>query len=489
VHLDVGPHCFVVFGGTGDLNRRKLLPALYQLARRRALGERYAILGVARDPARDDASFRRWVREGLDEAGVPDHDADVWCDDCIFYHCVARGTPEEFQGLAARIAQLERDLDLPGNRVFYLALPPGAFRGTIEGLGGAGLSRGAGWTRLVIEKPFGRDLASAQELNALVHRSFDESQVYRIDHYLGKETVQNLLVFRFANAIFESLWNRDRIESVQITVAESLGVEQRAGYYDRAGALRDVVQNHVTQLACLIGMEVPAAFDAKSVRHEKIKVLKAIGAIRPDDLVLGQYAPGAIDGQRVPGYRGEKGVAPDSRTESYVALRLRVDTWRWQGVPFYIRTGKRLPQRLTQIAVTFRRAPVWLFQTMGHCEPHSNVLLLTLQPDEGFVLQFDVKEPAEPLTLRTLPLHFQYREAFGDIPDAYETLLLDVLTGDQTLFVHAEETEAAWRLYTPVLQSPPRLHEYPAGSWGPAAADRLLAELGHEWHRPIEAGA
>ncbi len=480
---------FVVFGGTGDLNRRKLLPALYHLARRRLLSERHAILGVARDPERDDASFRRWAREALDEAGIAQDDAGVWCDECVFYHCVGNGTPEEFRGLAGRIERLEAELGLPGNRVLYLALPPEGFPSTITGLGEAGLNRSAGWTRLVIEKPFGKDLTSARELNALAHRYFDESQLYRIDHYLGKETVQNLLVFRFANAIFESLWNRDRIESVQFTVAESLGVEQRARYYDTAGALRDMVQNHATQLVSLIAMEVPTAFDADSVRYEKIKVLKSIDAIRPEDVVLGQYGRGAIDGREVPGYREEPGVAPDSRTESYVALRLRVDTWRWHGVPFYVRTGKRLPRRLTQIAVTFRRAPVCLFETLGGCEPNANVLLLTLQPDEGFVLCFDVKEPSEPLSLRTLPLHFDYKEAFGQIPDAYETLLSDVLTGDQTLFVHAEETEASWRLYTSLLGRDLPLHAYPSGTWGPEAATHLLGLGGHRWEGPIETGS
>jgi glucose-6-phosphate 1-dehydrogenase len=480
------PQLFVIFGGTGDLAARKLLPALERLAERGLIGDRWAVLGVARDPERDDASFRGWAREALEESGAAAEEAATWCDRRLFYQPLPDGTPEDYLALAARIQRLEEDLDLPGNRIFYLALPPGAFPGTISGLGEAGLNRSAGWTRLVIEKPFGRDLRSARELNALAHRYYEEQQLYRIDHYLGKETVQNLIVFRFANAVFESIWNRDRIENVQITVAESLGVEQRAGYYDRSGALRDMVQNHVTQLVSLIGMEAPVVFDAETVRREKIKVLKSLDEIRADDVVFGQYGAGAAEGVEVPGYRQEPGVPTGSTTETFVALRLRLNSWRWQGVPFYLRTGKRLNRRLTQIAVVFREAPVCLFESLGACTPDSNVLLLTLQPDEGFVLCFSVKEPGDQMSLRTLPLRFHYGEAFGEIPEAYETLLLDVLQGDQTLFVHADEAEASWRHYAPLLESDQPVEEYAAGSWGPQAADRLLAELGHEWHPPVD---
>ncbi|NIM52085.1 MAG: glucose-6-phosphate dehydrogenase [Gemmatimonadales bacterium] len=482
----VEPHTFVILGGTGDLTRRKLLPALCTLARKQLLGKRHVVLGVARDEAMNDEGFRQWAREGLVEAGFTPEGIAAWCDSCLHYQCIGRGTAREYAELGTRIAGLDSEHDLPGNRVFYLALPPGAYPGAITGLGEAGLNRSAGWTRLVIEKPFGRDLASAQELNAVAHRYFSESQLYRIDHYLGKETVQNLLVFRFANAIFESLWNRDRVRNVQITVAESLGVELRAGYYEQAGALRDMVQNHVTQLVSLIGMEVPATFDAESVRHEKIKVLRSISEIRSEDVVFGQYSTGQINGKHAAGYLEEPGVAPNSRTESYVAMRLSIDTWRWQGVPFYVRTGKRLSRRLTQIAVTFHRAPICLFESLGGCDTNSNVLVLTLQPDEGFALCFDVKEPATPFRLRTLPLHFHYREAFGEIPDAYQTLLLDTLTGDQTLFVHGDEAEASWRLYGTLLDQKPRVHSYPAGSWGPVEADRLLGGGGDAWHGPVD---
>jgi glucose-6-phosphate 1-dehydrogenase len=309
-----------------------------------------------------------------------------------------------------------------------------------------------------------------------VHRHFDEAQVYRIDHYLGKETVQNLLVFRFANAMFETLWNRDHIEAVQITVAEELGVEQRAGYYDRAGALRDMVQNHLTQLMTLVAMEVPSAIAADAIRAEKIKVLRAVAPIRRENVVYGQYAPGTVGGEAVPAYRDEPGVAAGSATETFVALKLELDNWRWQGVPFYLRTGKRLARRLTEIEVKFRRAPVWLFRSAG-CEEdvHRNTLLLTLQPDEGFSLLFEIKAPGERFHLRQLPLHFSYAEVFPRIPEAYQTLLRDLLAGDQTLFVHADEVETAWSLYTPLLEEPHEPRPYVAGSWGPAEADELRA--------------
>jgi len=310
--------------------------------------------------------------------------------------------------------------------------------------------------------------------------------VYRIDHYLGKETVQNLLVFRFANSIFESLWNRDRIETVQITIAESLGVGTRAGYYDHAGALRDMVQNHLTQLLALIAMEVPVALEAAPVRYEKIKLLKAIAPIPMSSVVYGRYGPGVTEGAPVPGYLDEVDVEAASTTPTFVALKLAIDTWRWQGVPFYVRTGKRMARRLSEITVTFRKPPVSLFEAAGCREATANVLRLTLQPDEGFSLCFEVKAPGEPFSLRTEPLDFLYREAFGSIPDAYETLLLDVLIGDQTLFVHAEEAAASWKLYGPVLESEIPVHTYDAGSWGPREADELLERDGYRWQGPID---
>ncbi|MCH7760637.1 glucose-6-phosphate dehydrogenase [candidate division TA06 bacterium] len=478
----IEPHLFIILGGTGDLTQRKLLPALYRLTAQGILNDRSRILGVARDSNLSDQSFRNWAREALATAGVSGKEMTAnWCDQCVYYQPIGVGSEGDYRSLLARVQELERKYNIAGNRAFYLALPPDAFPTTIRGLGQVGLNQSSGWTRLVIEKPFGHDLASAQELNRLVHTDFNESQIYRIDHYLGKETVQNLLVFRFANAIFESLWNRDRVESIEITVAEDLGIEKRAHYYEHAGALRDMVQNHLTQLLTLVAMEVPPSFEADAIRTEKIKVLHTVMPIRPEEVVLGQYTRGKIDGQEVPGYREEPGVAPDSNTETSVAFRVEIDNWRWQGVPFYLRTGKRLPRRLTQIAVTFRSPPICLFQSLDGCQIHPNVLTITLQPDEGFDLFFEVKAPVQPVKIKTQRLHFRYTEAFGPLPEAYETLLLDVLTGDQTLFVHADEVEASWRLFAPLLEQKPQVHEYAAGSWGPPEADQITDREGRRW--------
>lgn len=472
----VEPHLFVILGASGDLTSRKLLPALYEMITRQGLGEGCRILGVSGSPLNDE-SFRARAREALEEAGYSDDDLAAWCDRALHYER-ARG---EYEAVADRIKALEDDYGLPGNRVIYLALPPQAFPTTIEGLGRAGLNSSPGWTRLVIEKPFGRDLDSARNLNTLVHTHFAEEQVYRIDHYLGKETVQNLLVFRFANALFESSWNRDRIKDVQITVSEDHGIGNRAGYYEEAGALRDMVQSHLTQVFTLIAMEPPVAFEAQAIRDEKVKVLRSIKRIDPNAVVFGRYTAGEMDGQPVPGYHGEAGVAADSTTETFVALRLDIDNWRWQGIPFYLRTGKRLPRRLTQIVVTFRDTPVYFFTKAGSDEVRSNKLVITLQPDEGFRLFFNVKAPEDEVRLETRPFHFSYRETFGELPEAYETLIFDVLTGDQTLFVRGDEVEESWRLFTPLLEGGLGIHTYEAGTWGPEAADRLALRDGSDW--------
>jgi glucose-6-phosphate 1-dehydrogenase len=475
------PCLFVVFGATGDLMRRKLIPALFRLGHGKLMPDPFRILGVSRGADIDDAKFRDWIRDALVEGKFADAAAAAaWAAAHADYQPIGSGESGDFTALQHRIEAIEREHRLPGNRIHYLALPPSAFPPTIEALGAAGLNHSAGWTRLVIEKPFGRDLASAVELNHLVHTHFDESQVYRIDHYLGKETVQNLLAFRFGNALFESAWNRDHIASVQITVAEALGVESRAAYYEQAGALRDMVQNHLTQLLTLTAMEVPTAFEADSIRFEKVKVLRSLATLKADAVIFGQYAGGEIDGTKVQGYREEPGVEPDSRVETFVAMRLAIENWRWQGVPFYLRTGKRLPRRVTQIVIEFRMPPVALFRAMSDAGPTTNVLTIALQPDEGFDLSFEVKSPGEPFRLQSEHMQFRYPSAFGELSEGYDTLLLDVIEGDQTLFVHADETEASWRFYQPLLDGGRRVEPYWAGSWGPAAAS-LFTGNGGEW--------
>ncbi len=336
--------------------------------------------------------------------------------------------------------------------------------------------------RVVFEKPFGHDFHSARELNTRLHRFLNESQIYRIDHYLGKETVQNLLAFRFANPIFESLWNRDTVESVEITVAEDLGVEHRGAYYQEAGALRDMVQNHLTQLLTVVGMEVPTSFEASEIRAEKLKVLRSISPIRPQDAIFGQYTAWDVAGQRIAGYLEEPGVSPDSTTETYVALKLEIHNWRWRGVPFFLRTGKRLPRKITQVAVTFRAAPIQVFRSLEPGSLNPNKLLITLQPSEGFSLCFSVKTPGRPFKFTDRALRFDYGQGFGgELPEAYETLLRDVMIGDQTLFVTAEFTETAWRLYDPLLLDPRPVHFYTASSWGPKEADALVERDGLNW--------
>ena len=468
---------FVVFGATGDLMARKLLPALFHLADDGLLPIGYQILGVGRHASIDDAGYRSWAVDALRAAGIDaPQKVEQWCATALHYQASSQASNADYLLIGARIAELETRNNTQ-NRVLYLALPPGAFPATIAALGEAGLNACAGWTRLVIEKPFGRDLASAVELNALVHRHFVEGQIYRIDHYLGKEMVQNLLAFRFGNALFESAWNRDHIESVQITVAEALGVEDRAAYYENNGALRDMVQNHLTQLLTLTAMEVPAAFEADSIRFEKVKVLQSVAPLTEDAVVFGQYAAEQVNGERVAGYREEPGVSPRSNTETFVALRVQIENWRWQGVPFYLRTGKAMGRRVSEIAIKFRRPPVALFRAAAGTHALSNVLVIALQPDDGFDLSFTVKSPGTPFALQTQRMRFRYAQAFGEVlGGGYETLLLEVVHGDQTLFVHASETEAAWQLFGPLLQKRQRIHFYPAGSSGPAAADTLWAK-------------
>jgi glucose-6-phosphate 1-dehydrogenase len=421
--------------------------------------------------------------EGLKSHGATNAgELRKWCEDHIHYQTVREGGLSDYEALATFIRRLEIARNLPENRVFYLALPPSTVPPTVEVLDKCGLLKSHGWVRVVFEKPFGHDFHSARTLNTLLHRYLDESQIYRIDHYLGKETVQNLLAFRFANPIFESLWNRDSVDNVQITVAEDLGVEHRGAYYQQAGALRDMVQNHLTQLLTVVAMEVPVSFEAAAIQSEKLKVLHSMAPIDPGNAVFGQYTAWHVDGHTIPGYLEEPGVSEDSRTDTFVALKAELHNWRWRGVPFYLRTGKRLPRKITQVAVTFKEAPTQVFRSLEPGDIGPNKLLINLQPSEGFALCFSVKSPGRPFRFSSRSLGFNYAEAFGgELPEAYETLLRDIMIGDQTLFVTSDFTETAWRLYDPLLTGDRLVHPYTAGSWGPREADVLVEREGHQW--------
>lgn len=471
----------VIFGATGDLSHRMVFPALHRLATKGLLSERAHLVGVGRRALTDEVfveSIRKTLRA---ETSNTSPSGSAWIEKRLHYLQLANPDQQHGQQLRHQIEELEKRVGLQGNRIFYLALPPEAFGPTVNAIGEAGLHESAGWTRIVVEKPFGRDLQSARELNNILHRYFNEPQIFRIDHFLGKETVQNLLVLRFANPIFETLWSRDRVESVQFTVAETLGVEGRAAYYETAGALRDMVQNHLTQMLCLIAMEVPGSFQPEAIRDEKVKLLRSVAPIQAGHAIFGQYEEGKVDSKKVSGYRQEPGVNSRSTTETFVALRLAVENWRWQGVPFYLRVGKRMPQRLSQIVVQFRRPPVKIFHPHEGCVLHSNSLTIILQPNEGLDLCFEVKEPGPEIRVRSQRLHFRYDEAFAPLPSAYETLLQDILRGEQTLFVRSDWVEQSWQLYDPVLQNPPVLQPYRAGCWGPDQSSKLLSPEHSPW--------
>jgi len=486
------PCAVVMFGASGDLAKRKLLPALYDLAVHACLAPRFRLLGFARTEMTDD-QFRSNTGDALAKKDGPGADAAKRQEFLkqLHYFSGNYDDPASYQQLAQRLDELDREGHLAGNRLFYLATPPEVYPHVIEQLGRAGLAKpksNGSWTRVIIEKPFGRDGASARELNATVLKVFDESQVYRIDHYLGKETVQNLLVFRFGNGIFEPLWSRNYIDHVQITAAEALGVERRAAFYETAGALRDMIQSHVLQLMSLVAMEAPANFDATSVRNEKIKILQSIRPLDPEavwkSVVRGQYGAGSAMGGAVPAYRQEPGVNPSSATETFVALKLMVDNWRWSGVPFYLRSGKRMPRPATEIAIRFKQAPHMVFQGSS-IEPNS--LVLNIQPDEGISLSFGAKAPGSQMQIRPVTMDFLYRQAFGaGSREAYATLINDCIRGDATLFDRADSVEAAWGLVDPILKAwrdaaAPPFPNYPAGSNGPRAADELLTSEGRRW--------
>jgi glucose-6-phosphate 1-dehydrogenase len=502
------PCALVIFGATGDLTRRKLVPALYALSAQGLLPAGFTVVGAARSAETDEA-FRTSLRESVEKFGrLPVTDAQ-WSAfaDGVRYAQVDYSSADGMSGLRGVLEEVDLERATAGNRVYYLSIPPSGIATVARRLGEARMNRPpsqGGYVRLIVEKPFGRDLASSRALDEELHRYFDESQIYRIDHYLGKETVQNLHVFRFANGIFEPVWNRQYIDHVQITVAESIGVEGRGAYYEESGALRDIVQNHIMQLVALVGMEAPANFSPETVRDEKVKLLRAIRPIHPDDAlastVRGQYGPGWIDGQQVPGYREETGVSPTSLRETFVALKLDIDNWRWAGTPFYLRTGKRLPRRATEVAIQFRRVPHSPFggqvaipvgaPERGSIDP--NMLVVRIQPDEGITLRINAKVPGQAMRIRSVNMDFLYGTSFlTQSPEAYERLLLDCMLGDATLFAREDEVEEAWRVCSAILDGwrahPPGVDELPnyeAGTWGPQAAHDLLARDGRSWRRP-----
>ncbi len=484
------PTALVIFGASGDLTRRKLLPALYQLARAQRLPARFAVIGVARSTM-DDEGFRQQFHDSLKEfAGLdkPDDVSKALAQSMRYVQGELDDT-----ALYDRLGSTLKEAGAPDGVLFYLAIPPSVYGTVAEHLGASKLASaddGHGWRRVIVEKPFGSDLSTARALNQLLHKHLDESQIFRIDHYLGKETVQNLLVFRFANGMFEPIWNRRYIDHVQITAAETVGVERRASYYEHAGALRDMVQNHLMQVLALIAMEPPIAFSAENVRDRKLDALMSVQPILENgntSVVRAQYRAGWVNGEEVPGYREEEGVAPQSATETYVALRLQLDSWRWAGVPFYIRTGKRLPKRTTEIAIQFRRPPLHIFKKISPTAIASNLLVVNVQPDEGISIRFEAKLPGSRMQLAPVMMNFRYGNAFGTaVPEAYETLLLDAMLGDPTLFARHDFVEASWALITPVLEAwtaggAPRLACYEAGEWGPPEADAMMSAEGRRW--------
>jgi glucose-6-phosphate 1-dehydrogenase len=499
VRLERGadPCTVVIFGASGDLTKRKLIPALYRLTQERLLPAEFAILGFSRSPMSHD-EFRDKMKDAIVTYSEAKRvDEAVWQSFAqgIYYISGDINDPDCYKRMNELLDQIDRERGTAGNRVFYLSVAPSLYSEAIEQIGAANLARPkeGSWTRIIIEKPFGHDLESAKQLNKDVANVFEEEQVYRIDHYLGKETVQNLLVFRFANGIFEPIWNHRYIDHVQITNAEAIGVEGRGGYYETAGVLRDMIQNHVFQVLSLVAMEPPISLSANAVRDEKIK---AMHAVRPftvetvaENVVRGQYGPGSVGGKDVIGYRQEPGVNPESATDTYVALKMYFDNWRWAGVPFYLRSAKRMPKRLTEIAIHFKQAPHLLFSNIAQQQLEPNVLVVRIQPDEGITLRVGAKVPGQITRIRWVNMDFRYGASFGiSSPEAYERLLLDCILGDSTLYARRDMTERGWEIVMPILESwqntKPDFPNYEAGTWGPEAADELLERDGRQWRKP-----